>query len=454
MARSRYPQDRLWSFLTKVTAVTVLFFVLHNSGHAQTLSKSDREIGHQMLDQIKEDLKNNYYDLSYHGRDLDAGFKVASGMLDRATSTGQVMGIIAQALIGLDDSHTFFIPPMLTAHVDYGWKMQMIGDAGYVVNVDHGRDAEKAGLKVGDRVLSIDGIVPTRETLWKLEYLYNALRPQLGMRLLVQSPSEQPRQIDAKAQVWQDSRMASFWGSFHRINPDYLKEVKHERELRKDRVFEIENDLVIWKLPNFGLPDDRIDDAMKKIRKHKSLVLDLRGNPGGYIRTLKLVLGNFFDHDIKIADRKTRKKLEPEIAKGRGSDVFKGELVVLVDSESASAAELFARVIQLEKRGTVLGDRTTGAVMESLRYFHNTGTSGPGISTRVDYAVSITVADLIMTDGKSLERKGVTPDEVLQPTSADLFAKRDVVLSRAAKLLGVSLDPERAGAILNIERDK
>jgi len=45
----------------------------------------------------------------------------------------------------------------------------------------------------------------------------------------------------------------------------------------------------------------------------------------------------------------------------------------------------------------------------------------------------------------------VTPDELLLPTAADLAAKRDPVLARAAALVGVKLDPERAGSMFPIE---
>jgi C-terminal processing protease CtpA/Prc len=149
---------------------------------------------------------------------------------------------------------------------------------------------------------------------------------------------------------------------------------------------------------------------------------------------------------VKIADRMGRKDLKPEVAKTVGGHAFAGQVIVIVDSVSGSAAELFARVIQLEHRGLVLGDRSSGSVMEAEIY-----PFAHGLDTEIYYAFSVTEADLIMKDGKSLEHVGVTPDEIVLPTARDLAAGRDPLLARAAEIAGINLDPTEAGKLFPFE---
>ena len=134
--------------------------------------------------------------------------------------------------------------------------------------------------------------------------------------------------------------------------------------------------------------------------------------------------------------------MDPMVAKTRGPNGFKGKLIVLVDSESGSASEIFARIIQLERRGQVLGDVSSGAVMQSV-----VSSQEMGSDNVVPFAISITNADVIMSDGKSLEHVGVIPDEVVFPSGADLAAGRDPVLARAVELLGGKLSAEDAGKL-------
>jgi carboxyl-terminal processing protease len=414
---------------------------------AQKVSSLDIDRGHSMLSAVKEDLKKNYYDANYHGMDLDARFKAADDKIKQATSVGHIFGIIAQTLLDLNDSHTFFIPPERSSRFEYGWQVQMVGDKAFVVAVKPGSDAEAKGLNPGDQVISVDGVTLTRQNLWIFKYLFNALRPQPGMRVQLLKPDQRQVQIDVMAKVRQGKRVVDLTGSDAENDIfDLIRESENDSRLRRHRYLEISEDLFVWKMPEFDMSKAEVDSFVGKFRKRQSLILDLRGNGGGHQETLLRLLGSFFDHDVKVGDLKSRKDPKPVIAKTRSSDIFPGKLVVLIDNESGSAAELFARVMQLEKRGTVIGDVSAGAVMRSKRYDHSLG-----MDTIVPYSVSITDADIIMTDGKSLEGVGVIPDEIRLPTRADLAAKRDPVLAYAASVLGVNISPEKAGTFFPIE---
>ena len=117
---------------------------------AQGLERFERDRALLMLNVVKSDLKNNYYDPNFHGMDLDARFKTAEEKIKQAASLGQAFGIIAQVLTDLNDSHTIFVPPRRPETITYGWQMQMIGDKCYVVAVKPGSDAAAQGLKEGD----------------------------------------------------------------------------------------------------------------------------------------------------------------------------------------------------------------------------------------------------------------------------------------------------------------
>jgi carboxyl-terminal processing protease len=126
---------------------------------------------------------------------------------------------------------------------------------------------------------------------------------------------------------------------------------------------------------------------------------------------------------------------------------FAGRIVVLIDADSGSAAELLARVVQLEKRGTVIGDQSSGAVMQG----EILAGAVEGPQGFIFYHASVTRADLIMSDGTSLERIGVKPDELMMPASEDLAAGRDPVLARAIAMLGGAIDPAAAAALFPVE---
>jgi C-terminal processing protease CtpA/Prc len=386
-----------------------------------------------MLSTIKDTIKKEYYDPNFHGIDLDARFKAASERLNQVTSTGQGMGVIAQVLIEFNDSHLYFLPPATNLEIEYGWRYKMFGDKCLVTLVNPKSDAAAKGLKIGDELLAIESFRPNRVDLWKMKYYYDLVSKRPGLNITVISPGDQePRNLAVASKTYKNAKV---------ITRQMLSDLFDRRG--KDEFdfnyFKSVGNTTIWKMPTFSIDPTSIDTMMGKVRGN-SLVLDLRGNGGGYVDTMEKLAGFIFDHDLTIAELKGRKEMKPQRSKTKGKDAFAGKLVVLIDADSGSASEIFARLVQLEKRGVVVGDVSAGAVMQSMGFPFTSGAND-----EVFYGVSVTKADVIMSDGKSLEHVGVTPDELLVPSGADLANQRDPVLARALALTGTNVTPEEAG---------
>jgi Peptidase family S41/PDZ domain/Tricorn protease C1 domain len=405
----------------------------------QRLDSIDLDHAHVMLCQAYEDVAKNYFDPKYRGLDLKTTYLQYDAKLNSARSVGESYRIIAAFLDKLHDSHTFLLPPARSNRSTMGFRMEMVGDKCFVTRIRPGTDATTK-LHVGDQILALNGYNVNREDFRSLEYFLSVLAPAQIEKLDLANPAGQQRQETINAIIRPGKAVLDgndIW--------DLVREEEKDEDLNRGQLHEADNTL-FWKMPEFFITQDVVDSIFSKARKHKALVLDLRGNPGGAIDTLKDVLGYVFDHDVKLGDVVSRKSSKPEIAKSRGGAAFNGKLIVLVDSNSGSSAEIFARIVQLEHRGQVVGDRSAGAVMEARRYSESLGAD-----TRTFYGFSVTIANLIMTDGKSLENTGVTPDEIVLPTATDLAEGKDPALSRAAELAGTTLEPAAAGKLFHFE---
>jgi carboxyl-terminal processing protease len=433
----RWNTRRLCLLLAVLVSLTCLG--ASQTASAQTIS-FQRDRSREMLKTLKKDIMENYYDPTFHGIDVEAVFKEADELLKKAETHGQMYGVIARALLQFNDSHTFFLPPSRVARLEHGWTMEAVGDKCFIAAVQPGSDADRKGVKPGDLVVSINEMLPDRATLWMIQYL-QFLRPQPTTQFILQSPNEKPRQLNVDAKVTQGKKTTESYEDYMRL----IDQQERDSRLHRHRWVELD-EAMIWKMPEFDLEPVKVDDMMNKARKRPALILDLRGNGGGYEVTLLRMIGNLFDHDVKVGDLNRRKEKKPMLAKTRGSDIFKGKLVVLIDGASGSSSELLARVVQLEKRGTVLGDRSAGAVMRARQ-----SQKELGLDTVILYGASITDADVVMTDGKSLEKVGVIPDELLLPTQMDLQQGLDPVLVRAGELVGLKFDSKKAGALFPVE---
>ncbi len=394
-----------------------------------------------MLRTIRKDVERRYYDTTFHGVDLAVRWDSAATLIRTAQSNSQIFGIIAWTLFGLEDSHTLFIPPARVDQVAYAWELLMVGDSCYVIDVDPKTDAARQGLAPGDQVLRVGAFVPTRRDFWKLTYWFHAINPQPAVDFVIRTPAGEQRQLTVASKVIPGKRIIDLTGADGGSDLwDLIRRAENIERQMAFRFVEIEDHALIWRMPTFTVDPRDLDRALAKADDFDAVVLDLRGNAGGSERTLLQLLGAFWTDVDTIGVLVRHEERQSLIVKPQRK--VRGRLAVLVDSRSASAAELFAYAVQMRGRGIVVGDRTWGAVMRSIQHRHQVG-----VERVVFYGVSVSDAAIVMDDGGRLEGIGMTPHEIVLPTATDLAEGRDPALARALALVGIQRTPEAAGRL-------
>jgi len=407
---------------------------------AQGVSDIERDRTSRMLSILQDRLQRYYYDSTFGGRDLVRLAWRAQAAIDTASHAGSLLGALAQFMQDLNDSHTRFIPPALTTEVDYGFGWKAIGDDCFVTFVDKGSDAETQGLRVGDKLLAMDGIKPTRDNGSTIWYVYHLLSPRPGLWVLAEDMDGTKRSATIMAKVTR--------------HPQYLNvnNLEHRRYLRDflggsgrlEHRFVTRDSVALWRFNSFGYKDGRIDRHMNDARKYPWLIIDLRENSGGAVEAITRLLGHFFAEPFEVMEQRWRDSTVQHTVEPRGKDgPYAGQVIVLTDSESASASEITARVLQQHRGATVVGDRTMGAVVAS-RYYP-LADEASGVSAF--FGATISSFDILMTDGAHLEGVGVTPNVAALPTGRDLAEGTDPVMQFALELAGIRVTTAEAAKI-------
>lgn len=160
----------------------------------------------------------------------------------------------------------------------------------------------------------------------------------------------------------------------------------------------------------------------------KSAILDLRGNPGGLIVEAASVGGIFLPARTVLA-RITERGQQPSVLRASGtSPLAKTPLVVLVDGQSASASEILAGAFKDYKRGTIIGEKSAGALGGSVTVPLPEG------------GMSVTVERIQTPKNTAVEAVGITPDVAVTLTVADMERGQDTQLQAALHALHAAWD--------------
>ena len=158
----------------------------------------------------------------------------------------------------------------------------------------------------------------------------------------------------------------------------------------------------------------------------KSAILDLRGNPGGLIIEAASVGGIFLPTRTVLA-RITERGEQPSVLRSSGtSPLDKTPLVILVDGQSASASEILTGAFKDYKRGTIIGEKTAGALGGSVTVPLPEG------------GMSVTVERIQTPKNTAVEAVGIAPDVPVTLTVVDMERGQDTQLQAALRALHVA----------------
>lgn len=247
------------------------------------------------------------------------------------------------------DPHSVYISPaeraasereLESSFYGVGIQFQMVKDTLYVVEVITGGAAEQAGMLAGDRIIKVDGKNITGPDV-TTDSVFHMLRGEEG------TP------VDVTVKRHNSSKPIDF----HLIRVEIPVTPVDAAYMLNDST----GYMKISKFSDVTYPDFLRNFNQLRFKGARSLVLDLRGNTGGYMQPAVLMANEFFnDNTIIVSTRGRNWQDNSVIASDRTGSFGSEQLVVLIDEYTASASEIFAGAIQDNDRGLIIGRRSFG----------------------------------------------------------------------------------------------
>ncbi len=157
----------------------------------------------------------------------------------------------------------------------------------------------------------------------------------------------------------------------------------------------------------------------------KSVILDLRDNPGGFVDAAVSVAGLWLNNQVIVTER-TGTTVKETLRSGDNAILAGVPTVVLVNNNSASASEIVAGALQDHKAATLVGEKTFGK-----------GSVQQLIPLNGGAQLKVTVARWYTPNGKNITKDGITPDTIVGLTQANVDASVDPQVDAAKKALSL-----------------
>ncbi|WP_298779237.1 S41 family peptidase [uncultured Polaribacter sp.] len=300
--------------------------------------------------------------------------------VDTVNTDNLLDGAITQ-MLGKLDPHSVYIPKenlqavtenMQGNFVGIGVQFRMINDSITVIQPIKGGPSIKAGIKAGDRILIAD-----KDTLFG-----KRIRSNKVPKYLKGKPN-----TNVKLQIYRKTNDSLFTVNIIRGKVN-IKSV--------DLAYMINDSVGYIKLDRFANNTfTEFKTSLNSLIKNgmSDLVLDLRGNGGGFIHIANSIIDEFLEDDkLMVFTKNNKGYIEKSFATSKGA-FEKGGLYVLIDENSASASEIVAGALQDNDKGTIIGRRSFGKGLVQVEMDLGDGS-----------AVRLTTARYYTPTGRSIQK--------------------------------------------------
>ncbi len=331
---------------------------------------------------------------------------------DEDTAQERVYGAIEGLVGSLNDPYSVFFPPEDTKDFEdtingsfegIGMEVGIKDKILTVIAPLKNTPSERAGIKAGDKILKINDKNTSDMTVDEAVGMIRGKKGTPVLLTLYREGTNKPLEIS--------------------VVRDNISIPTLDSELRADGVFVIS-------LYNFSASSGPLfETALREfaVSGSNKLIVDLRGNPGGYLDSAVDIASFFLPEGDVIVSEDFGKNGKTKIYRSKGYDLLdlnNLKVAVLVDKGSASASEIVAGALNQHDVGPLIGETTYGK-----------GSVQEVIKVTKDTVVKLTVATWLTPDGTSISLKGLDPTFEVKITEKDIAKKVDPVMNRALEYL-------------------
>jgi carboxyl-terminal processing protease len=429
---------------------------------APSTEASAAERRRQTFEIVWQTVKESHFDPTFGGLDWDAIRHEFAPLAARARTDTELHALLQRMLNRLKQSHFNIVSPeeipefvgeaagdeegegedggenpekekdplhphklKLTEHLTHGvgLDLRVIGNQAVITRIEPNSPAARAGLRPGYVLRSIDGhSMRSILGMLRLEALFDpSARHQMSARIVVGFLNGPPGSLARISYLDGANRLRRAALTRERLRGEMSPPLQNlppqfiEFEARRLR-----GQIGYIRFNAFAAPImNKFCEAVREMEDAPGLILDLRGNHGGILALLYGIGGLLSESSLNLGEMRTREGgwLFNTVPQRRA---YGGQLVVLIDGETHSAAEMLAAGLAETGRAVTIGERTAGATLPSAVKELPTG-------ALLQYAF----ADYKTPYGQAVEGKGIEPTLRVRLDRRTLLAGRDPQLEAA-----------------------